>query len=468
MDNRNVQQPVRATRRAFLSTFGLSTAGFALAACGLQPAQQQNATKPNAGGQPTLAAIPTGAPTAAPAAAQPAPTTAPGGAAKPPQLNIAGWSQPDGSMTQLLARYTEQTGIPTNYLEMPAKYTDLVTKYTNYLQSGYDGIDVYLFDDFTVAGFHSAGWIIDLKPFLNQSDLDAWLPAVQQMFQFTGGVHRLPVFFGCGVFYYRKDILDQEQLAPPTSWDELVDMGKRLKSKYPDKWPWTPMSDTGNQDVNHTIQTLWQGGGDPKVLNDDGSVKALQHLYDEIYTHEITPSSIVTYGTNEIRALVKDDKPIMWWDFEQGLSIYDREDSPVKGKVSPALWPAGPGGSWGMAHSWGWGVPMFTKYTEAAVDFAKWATAPKQLKDFMVGVAGRTPPKTELAADPEVQAKLPISKYFLQAAEHLRFRLIDVPNPLEVHDVIGKTGSFVVTKQKSVQEAASWGNSEMKRTLRQS
>ena len=42
------------------------------------------------------------------AAAQPAPTTAPGGAAKPPQLNIAGWSQPDGSMTQLLARYTER------------------------------------------------------------------------------------------------------------------------------------------------------------------------------------------------------------------------------------------------------------------------------------------------------------------------------------------------------------------------
>jgi ABC-type glycerol-3-phosphate transport system substrate-binding protein len=455
-----------ATRRQWLAAFALSATGLALSACGLQPASQSPGAPSGAGAQPTMAPIPTAAPAATSTEAKAAPTAAPAGKAKPKELNIAGWSQPDGHATQLLARYSEETGIAANYLEMPAKYTDLVTKYTNYLQSGYDGIDVYLLDDMTVGQFAAAGWIIDMKPFMTQQEIEAWLPAVQQMFQFTGGVHRLPVFFGSGAFYYRKDILDQEKLAAPATWEELVDTGKKLKAKYPDMWPWAPMADTGNQDVNHTIQTIWQGGGDPKVMNDEGSVKALQHLHDLLFTDEITPSSITTYGTQETRALAKEGKQLMWWDFEGGLAIYDQADSPIKGKVGLAPWPAGPGGSWGMAHAWGWGVPQFTKHTEAAVEFAKWATAPRQLKDFMVGVRGITPPKTELANDPEVQAKLPFTRHLIETAGQVRFRLIDVPNPLEVQDVIGKTGSFVVTGQKSVQEAAAWGNGEMQKALR--
>jgi ABC-type glycerol-3-phosphate transport system substrate-binding protein len=189
-------------------------------------------------------------------------------------------------------------------------------------------------------------------------------------------------------------------------------------------------------------------------------------MYDLIYTNEITPSAISTYGGNETQSLAQSGKQIMWWDFESAPAIYDAPDSPIKGKVAFTAWPAGPGGSWGMAHSWGFGVPKFTKYPEAAVAFSKWATLPKQLKDVFINIHGMTPPKTELANDPEVQAKSPFSKFLLESSNHLRFRVIDIPNPLEVHDVIGKVGSFVLTKEKSVQDAAAWGNSEMKKVLR--
>lgn len=382
------------------------------------------------------------------------------------ELNIAGWSDPDGSMRALLERYTEETGIKTKYLEMPAKWSDLVTKYTSYLQSGYDGIDVYLLDDFVVAQFSAAGWIVDMKSSMTQQDIDAWLPAVQKMFAFTGGIYRLPVFFGCGAMYYRKDILETAGFAVPKTWEELVDTGTKLKTKYPDAWPWAPMSDTGNQDVNYTIQSIWQGGGDPKVMNDEGSILALQHMRDVIEEYKITPQAITTYGTDQTQPLAKAGKQIMWWDFENGLAEYDAEDSPIKGKVGVALWPAGPGGPWGMAHSWGWGVSKFSPNPEAAIEFSKWATAAKQLKDFMVDMSGRTPPKTELANDPEVQAKVPFTVFLAEAADHLRYRIIDVPNPLEVHDVVGKTGSFVLTGQKSVEDAADWGHEQMQKVLR--
>ena len=388
-----------------------------------------------------------------------------GRASQASELNVAGWTDQDGSMKALLERYTQETGIKTNYLEMPAKWSDLVTKYTSYLQSGYDGIDVYLLDDFVVAQFSAAGWILDMKSAMTQPEIDAWLPAVQEMFSFTGGIYRLPVFFGCGAMYYRKDILETEGLAPPKTWDELITTGTALKSKYPDVWPWAPMSDTNNQDVNYTIQSIWQGGGDPKVMNDEGTIRALQHMRDLIEEHQITPQAITTYGTDQTRPLAKEGKQIMWWDFEDGLAEYDADDSPIKGKVGVALWPAGPGGDWGMAHSWGWGVSKFSPDPEAAIAFAKWATDSPQLKEFMVNIAGRTPPKTDLANDPEVQATVPFTTFLAEAASHLRYRIIDIPNPLEVHDVIGKTGSSVLTGQRSVEDAAEWGHEQMQRVL---
>lgn len=384
---------------------------------------------------------------------------------KPDELNIAGWSQPRGEMTALTQRYEEETGIKTNYLEMPSSWSDLVTKYTNYMRSGYEGIDVYLLDDFTVAQFNAAGWIIDMKSSLTQQEIDAWLPAVQEMFDATGGVHRLPVFFGAGAFYYRTDILEEASMAPPETWEELIDMSIQLKDMYPEMWPWAPMADTGNQDVNFTIQSLWQGGGDPLVLNDEGSIQALQYMHDIIHVHEITPGAITTYGGNETQALALEGRQIMWWDFETGLDIYNQEDSPIKGKVGVTKWPAGPGGSWGMAHSWGWGVSQFSKHQEAAIEFAKWATEPDQLKEFMIDMAGRTPPKTELAEDPAVQEQLPFVQFLSEVADNLRFRVIDIPNPLEVHNVIGQTGSSVLTGQQSVEETASDGNERMQDVL---
>lgn len=380
------------------------------------------------------------------------------------ELTIIGWSDPDGAFKGLIERYRKETGKKATYLESPPAYPDQVAKYTNYLKSGYDKIDVYLLDDFTVGNFKSAGWIVNLEPEISKKKLDTFAPQIQEYFRRTG-VYRLPIFLGGGAFYYRTDILDKEGMKPPKTWDELVSMSKELKAKYPGKSPWAPMASKNSQDVNYTFQTILQGGGDPKVLNDKGSIAALQFMHDIIYKYKITPKAITTYETTDAAALAKQGKQIMWWYFEDGPGMFGGKGSPIKGKFDFAPWPAGPGGPKGMVHTWGWGVSEFSKRKDQAIEFIKWATEPKQLGDFMVDIQKRTPPLTEMQKDPEIQKKLPFVTYLHEQANNLEFRIIDVPNPLETNTTIGQTGAYVLTGEKSPEEAANWGHDQMKQLL---
>jgi hypothetical protein len=61
---------------------------------------------------------------------------------------------------------------------------------------------------------------------------------------------------------------------------------------------------------------------------------------------------------------------------------------------------------------------------------------------------------------------LPFTLHLIEAADELRYRIIDIPNPLEVHDVVGKTGSFVLSGEKDVEDAAEWGHEQMQKVLR--
>lgn len=375
------------------------------------------------------------------------------------ELTIIGWSDSTGDITRLVERFKEETGIRARYLEAPAAYPDLVAKYTSYLNSEYDEIDVYLVDDFTVGVFQSAGWLLDLEPHVSEAERGAFAPQVQEYFRRTG-VFRLPIFLGGGALYYRRDILENEGMRPPETWDEMISMGRELKQKYPDKWPWAPMASREDQDVNYVFQTILQGGGDPRVLNDEGSLSALQHMHDIIFEHEITPPSVATYTVDQTAALVKQGQLLMWWFFEDGPTEFPGE------RYAFAPWPAGPGGARkGMVHAWGWAVSDYSRRKEQAVEFVKFATESRQLKDFMVDGLGLTPSRTELQEDPEIRKDMPFIDYLVEQADNLEFRLIDVANALEVNNTIGKTGSYVLTGEKTPEEAAAWGHDQMQKIL---
>lgn len=380
-------------------------------------------------------------------------------------LTIIGWGDDDGAFAGLLDRFTTETGIDTKYLEAPSDYPEMVAKYLNYLRSGYDGIDVYLLDDFSVGNFTTAGWLEDLTDAITAEDLDNFSPSAHDLFSLAGYT-RLPIYIGAVAYYYRKDILTEAGYdAPPGTWEEMVDMGLDLREQYPDKWPFMPMCSKDSGADALAVQVIWQGGGDPVVANDDGTKLGLQQVYDWIHVHGIVPETIVGQGVNEMGPIVQSGEAISWYWYEGAETSYDAADSAIKDKWAFAPWPAGPGGGIGHLHSWGWSVSKFSPMVEEASQFAAWATKSTQLKDFMVDMLKIPPPTSDLLADPEVRAAIPYTDYLESQAASLRWRPIDNKSPLEVNNTIGRMLTSVVTKEKSVDDAAQWGHDEIAKLL---
>lgn len=384
-------------------------------------------------------------------------------AAKRP-LTIMGWADGNGTFKQLLDRYTAETGHETKYLEVPADYPEMVAKYLSYMTSEYDGIDVYLLDDFSAGNFATAGWLEDLQPVLG-SDEDAYSQNTKALFKMAGHT-RLPIGMGAVAYYYRTDVLEEAGFSgPPTTWDEQISMGKILKDRHPEMWPFQPMASKDSGADALAVQLIWQGGGDPTVANDEGTKRALQYAHDLIYKHGIMPASIVGTGVSEMNPLVQKGESMAWYWYEGSDNRYNSPDSGVAGKWDFAPFPAGVGGPAAHLHAWGWSVPKFSPKREQAMEFAKWATSRAQIKDFMVKVEGMPPPIEELLQDPEVREQVSFCDYLSTNAEYLKWRPIDNKSPLEVNNTIGRMLTSVLTEEKSVDEAAQWGHTTLQKLL---
>ncbi len=393
----------------------------------------------------------------------PKPKARPRGTDRP--LTIIGWGDDDGAFAGLLNRYTDETGIETKYLEAPSDYPEMVAKYLSYFRSGYDEIDVYLLDDFSVGNFTTAGWLVDLQPAITPEAMEGFAPTVHDLFD-LGGYTRLPIYVGATAYYYRTDILEEAGYeGPPATWEELVTMGQDLRERYPDKWPFMPMGSKDSGADALAVQVIWGGGGDPTVANDDGTKIALQAVHDWIHTDGIVPNTITAQGVNEMGPLVQSGEAISWYWYEGAETSYDAEDSAIKDKWAFAPWPAGPGGSFGHLHSWGWSVNAASPMTEQATEFAVWATQSAQIRDFMVDMLRIPPPNADLLADPAVRELIPYVDYLDSNASGLKWRPIDNRSPLEVNNTIGRMLTSVITEEKSVEDAAQWGHDEIAKII---
>jgi len=380
-------------------------------------------------------------------------------------LTIIGWGDDDGAFAGLLGRFTDETGVETKYLEAPSDYPEMVAKYLNYMRSGYEDIDVYLLDDFTVGNFTTAGWLEDLESSIDPADLANFSPSAHDLFE-LGGYNRLPIYIGATAYYYRTDILEEAGYdGPPATWEDLVTMGQDLRERHPDKWPFMPMGSKDSGADALAVQVIWQGGGDPVVANDEGTKIAMQEVHDWIYTDKIVPKTITGQGVNEMGPLVQSGEAISWYWYEGAETSYDADDSAIKGKWAFAPWPAGPAGSFGHLHSWGWGVSTFSPMVDEAKQFATWATKSAQLKDFMVDMLKIPPPTSDLLADPEVRAAIPYCEYLESNSAGLKWRPLDNKSPLEVNNTIGRMLTSVLTDERSVEDAAQWGHDEIAKII---
>ena len=187
---------------------------------------------PKTEAKPTEPAKGPAAPTAAPAAQAPA-------AKAGDKVVYARTRDPSGTTDKLVQAFNGAgKGLQVELLVMPDTSAEYRNALVPQLQAKSGDIDVFTTDVIWTAEFATAGWALDLTQRFDQGMRRDFLDGPVSSVQFEGKFYGVPYWTDAGVFWYRKDILEDElKVRPPETWDDLVAVGQAVKERKPDVSP---------------------------------------------------------------------------------------------------------------------------------------------------------------------------------------------------------------------------------------
>lgn len=143
-------------------------------------------------------------------------------------------------------------------------------------------IDLIAQDNMQLAPLVEKGLVEDLSAYRSKIPSSV-IPALVPVGEFGGKLYFMPYRPNVEINFYNEKAFQKHGLKPPTTWEELLAVAKTLKEKEGVGKVGLKLTLDGNTTVQ-LFEFIWQAGGDPTVLNDEGSVKAFTFL-KELYPY---------------------------------------------------------------------------------------------------------------------------------------------------------------------------------------
>ena len=153
-------------------------------------------------------------------------------------------------------------------------------------KGSYDVIETYSYIIPTYAAEGKLQPLDDLlAKYSDKYQLDAISPEMRKLMSYDGKLYGLPMQAQTLVMAYRKDVFDKLGLKPPTTFDELRDVAKKIQDsgeiKYPLALPWNAQADivTGFGAAMGSQGTPYVDDATKKPnLTSEASVKSLEQM----------------------------------------------------------------------------------------------------------------------------------------------------------------------------------------------
>lgn len=256
-------------------------------------------------------------------------------------------------------------------IKIPMAYQIFNEKVTATLSSGGSQFDIIWHNDDW--GQQWKKWIEPIDDVLGmdkvaKTPLDAFIDD-------DGKVTAVPMVHTVGTFFYRKDLVSENEV--PKTLDEMVEVSKRLQSEDKVKWGYV-----GGMSMNNSWFSLWWSTWANNcdiflpiyerrnsVLEENGWKPAIaepchreivEYWWDAMNTHKISPKAMTSYGRNEANAIfMAGDAAFTLVDSTHYGSFNDPKESKVAGKIGMARFPMGWRRTTPVAWNeiWGWAIP---------------------------------------------------------------------------------------------------------------
>ncbi len=293
------------------------------------------------------------------------------------------------SYGNLIAQFTEETGIEVEIVISPPSATDNLAQQLQFLGAGSSDLDVYQID--VIWPGILAEHAVNLYDYIPQSTIDAHFPAIVENNTVDGKLVGMPWYTDAGLLYYRTDLLEKYGFpGPPETWDELEVMAQTIQEGEQAEgndsfWGFVWQ---GNNYEGLTCDALeWQkshNGGtiiEPDgtiTVNNPNTVAALERAAAWVGT--ISPPGVTTYQEEDGRGVWQSGNAAFMRNWPYAYALGNGEDSPIRGLFEATVLPTG--GTENAATLGGWQlmVSAYSEYPEEAAQLVEFLASRESQK----------------------------------------------------------------------------------------
>jgi N,N'-diacetylchitobiose transport system substrate-binding protein len=435
----------------------LAAAGLVVGACGGDDGDSDDTDAP---------AATTAAGTDAPGATS-APDTTGGGAgedAETIRLWLNGTDTPDELVEYAIAEYAKIH--PNVKVELERQqWTGLVEKLTTSL-SGNDAPDIVEFGNTQAQTFEAAGAVVDLTDRADELGGDDFLQSLLEAGTYDGSLYAVPYYAGARIVVYRTDLFEQSGIEVPTTLDEFLAAGAKLKADNAATPNFSGIYLPG-KNWYAVMSFVWDKGGDIATKDGDEwvgqldspeSIEGLEYFKQVFDQANSAPADgddandYLAFCAGEVGMM-----PAPGWKIGQ---ILNEEDGcpDMEGKIGAFALPGSAAGTTAPVFLGGsvLGVPTNSEHQDLAVDLLQILVSPGYQAQF--AGAGVIPAlKSELdevtgddaavaqAAAAENSRFVPTSEKWaaVEAANVLPDMLVEIAQGGDIADAAGRADSAI-------------------------
>jgi multiple sugar transport system substrate-binding protein len=367
--------------------------------------------------------------------------------------------QVDKIMEEQCYAYAKQAGIKESELDYSVIGSgQLLSKLVATLEAG-SPPDIVRLGAFEAMRYRSQGHLIEVTDLVEKMQRvpGGLFPIFSEVIH-EGKAYAIPQSVSPSPLVTRMDILDAAKVEVPKTWDEFIEVCKKLQR--PPKLTGYGMCLGITGDTNGNVMNIiWSYGGklveaDNKTvaLHSPGAVQAVQLIADMYHKHKIIPKGAIGWDNTGNNKAYQSRQVIF---VQNATSIYAHlaeSDQDLYNVTGLFPTPAGPAGAFESLGSTYWALFKHNPYPELAKGLAEYWMAPENLRVVLEEGDGRWGPPYRGMLESDFW-KRPVLSHWLQMLERGRH----FASPGTAHPAVGEfTSTYVIGRMMHRVLVESW------------